>query len=167
MMDPGEPHVIEEMFNNNADWTGFYGDIQEQQPPRMPEPLGKPVLTTAFVDSDHASNVVTQRSHTGIMIFINNALIRVFSKRQNTVESSAFGSELVALRICRDSKLMSIGVPLKGPTNVHCDNLGVVKNTSIHESHDQKKAEADGILRVGKEDTVTNITCLYLPVIRK
>ncbi|KAL7537221.1 hypothetical protein ACHAXR_009342, partial [Thalassiosira sp. AJA248-18] len=174
MMDPAEPYVIEEMFNNNADWMGFYGDIQEQQPPMMPEPLGKPMLTTAFVDSDHASNVMTRRSHTGIMIFINNALIRVFSKRQNTVESSTFGSELVALRICRDLivelriKLMSIGGPLKGPTNVHCDNLGVVKNTSIPESTLQKKhnsinyhvlreAAASGILRVGKEDTETNI----------
>ncbi|KAL7530471.1 hypothetical protein ACHAXR_003513 [Thalassiosira sp. AJA248-18] len=64
---------------------------------------------------------------------------------------------------------MSIGVPLKGQTNVHCDNLvGVVKNTSIPEStlskkhnsinyHVVREAAAAGLLRIGKEDTETNI----------
>ena len=91
----------------------------------MPAPLGLPVDTTCFEDADHASNVVTRRSHTGIMLFVNNALIRSFSKRQNTVELSTFGSELVALRIARDMivelrlKLKSIGIPLLGPTNVY------------------------------------------------
>ena len=131
-------------------------------------------MQTEFVDADHASNVVTRRSHSGIFYFLNNALIKSFSKRQNTVELSTFGSELVALRIARDMavemrlKLMSIGVPLMGPTNVFCDNQGVVKNTSIPEStlskkhnsinyHVVRKAAAAGILRVAKEDTSTNL----------
>ena len=140
----------------------------------MLQPLGRPVDTTCFDDADHASNTVTQRSHTGIMLFVNNALIKSYSKRQNTVESSTFGSELVALRISRDLivelrlKLKSIGVPLLGPTNVYCDNQGVVKNTSIPEStlnkkhnsinyHVVREAVAAGILRVGKEDTAYNL----------
>ena len=91
-------------------------------------PLGRPVDTTCFEDADHASNTVTRISHTGIMIFAQNALIKTYSKRQNTVESSTYGSELVALRISRDLivtlrlKLKSIGVPLIGATNVYCDN---------------------------------------------
>ena len=136
VMDANEPFVDESMFNINADWMKFYGDVVEEDPPGMPEPLGKPILQSVFVDSDHASNVVTRRSHSGIFLFVNNALIKSFSKRQNTVESSTFGAELVALRIARDLtveqrlKLKSIGVPIKGPANVHCDNQGVVKNTS-------------------------------------
>ncbi len=55
-----------------------------------------------FVDADHAGNKVTQRSHTGIMIFIQNAPILAFSKCQNTCESSSYGSELVAMCIARD-----------------------------------------------------------------
>ena len=65
-------------------------------------------------------------------------------------------------------KLKSIGVPLKGPTNVYCDNQGVVKNTSVPEStlskkhnavnyHIVREAAAAGMLRVGKEDTATNL----------
>jgi len=143
----------------------------------MPEPLGNPVSTTAFVDADHASNVVTRRSHTGILLFVCNALIRYYSKRQNTVESSTFSSELVAMRICRDMivelriKLKSIGVPLLGPTDVCCDNQGVLKNVSIPEStlskkHNQinyhvvREAAAAGILRVAKEDSDTNLADL-------
>ena len=89
-------------------------------------------------------------------------------------ERPTFGSELVALRIARDLivelriKLKCFGVPLDGPTNVMCDNNGVVKNTSIPEStlnkkhnsinyHVVREAAAAGILRVGKEDTKTNL----------
>ena len=42
-MDPNEPSVDESMFNLNADWMEFYGDVTEEDPPGMPEPLGKAV----------------------------------------------------------------------------------------------------------------------------
>lgn len=175
VMDPAVPNINQQAFNNAdiKDWEPFYGDVEEAMPPRMPEPLGEPMYTACFVDSDHASNVVTRRSHTGIMIYLMSALISSFSKKQNTVEASTFGSELVALRIARDQivalriKLRSIGVNIRSPTDVFCDNMGVVKNTSVPEStlskkhnsinyHVVREAAAAGILRVGKEDTATN-----------
>jgi hypothetical protein len=54
-------------------------------------------VTSCFVDSDHAGCRLTRWSHTGVLIFVNNALILWHSKRQNMVESSMFGSEFVAL----------------------------------------------------------------------
>ena len=68
----------------------------------MPDPLGHPVTITCFVDADHATNQVTRRWHTGIIIFLNRAPTKSFSKRQNTCESSTYGLELVAMRIARD-----------------------------------------------------------------
>jgi len=62
-----------------------------------------------------------------------------YSKKQNTVESSSFGSEFVALRIAKEMivalryKLRMFGIPLWGPASVLCDNQGVVKNTSLPE----------------------------------
>ena len=176
VMDPFYPPMEEDeelVFNMDADWLPFYGDVVEEDPPNMPEPLGEPVVMTVFVDADHASNVMTRRSHTGIMMIVQNALMRTFSKRQNTVESSTYGSELVAMRQARDLivelriKLKSIGVPIIGPADLMCDNQGVVKNTSIPEStlakkhnsinyHIVRESAAAGILRVGKEDTETN-----------
>jgi len=79
-------------------WREFYGDVVEELPAKMPDPLGNAVDFTCFVDSDHAGNIVTHRSHTGILIFVQNAPIMWYSKKQNTVESSSFGGEFVALR---------------------------------------------------------------------
>ena len=67
---------------------------------------------------------------------LKNSPILWLSRRQNTVETSTFGSEFVALRPARDMivamryKLRMFGVPLEGPAQVFCDNQGVVKNTS-------------------------------------
>ena len=68
-------------------------------PPNMPEPRGLEVQVNCFVDADHAGNHITQRSHTGILIFINRSPIVWYSKSQTTVESSTFGAEFVATRI--------------------------------------------------------------------
>ncbi|KAI2489367.1 Reverse transcriptase (RNA-dependent DNA polymerase) [Fragilaria crotonensis] len=144
----------------------------------MPEPLGNPVTIHVFVDTNHAGNVVTRRSHTGILIFIQNSPILWVSKRQNTVETSTFGSEFVAMRHARDViialryKLRMFGVPLEGPAQVYCDNQGVVKNASIPESvlskkhnainyHAVREAAAAGVLQALKEDTQTNLADLF------
>jgi hypothetical protein len=87
-MDPIEPEIDESVFAHNADWTEFYGDVMEEDPPKMPELLGEPVCLSSFVDANHASNVITRRSHSEIFEFVNNALIAAFSKKQNTVEST-------------------------------------------------------------------------------
>ena len=101
-MEHSTPMIDESVFHYNVNCVEFYGDMAEEDPPRMPDPLCDPVSTSTFVDSGHASNVVTRRSHTDILFFVCNGLIKAFSKRHNTVKSSTFGSELVALRISRD-----------------------------------------------------------------
>ena len=184
--DPNLPDIDESAFIP-GDWTDFYGDVVEEDPPHMPEPLGNPVMISCFVDANHAGNKVTRRSHSGVIIMLNDAPIQVFCKRQNTVESSTFGSELVAMRIARDMisalriKLKWLGVPLLGPANVFCDNEAVCKNTSRPEStltkkhnainfHICREAVAAGIMRVSKEDTGTNIADAFtklLPYSRK
>jgi hypothetical protein len=153
----------------------------------MPEPLGRPVTISCFVDANHAGNVVTRRLHSGVLIFLMSAPIIWFSKRQNSVESSSFGSEFVAARIARDLivslriKLRKFGCPIAGPAIVFCDNQGVVKNASLPEStlskkhnainyHVVREAAAAGILRSGKEDGETNLADLLtkiLPVLRR
>jgi len=68
-------------------------------------------------------------------------------------------------------KLRMFGVPLFGPTNVFCDNQGVVNNTTRPESvltkkHNQicyhciREAVAAGIIQNAKEDTATNLADL-------
>jgi hypothetical protein len=114
----------------------------------MPKPRGQRVTISAFVDANHAGNNVTRRLHTGIIIYVQNAPILWYSKRQNTVEVATFGSEMVALWICKELivamryTLRMFGVEVDGPANVFCDNHGVVKNVSIPESTLMKKHSA-------------------------
>ena len=84
-MDPSNPMIDEIIFHYNSDWVVFYGDVVEEDPPRMPDPLGEPVSTSTFVESDYSSNVITRISHTGIILFVWNGLIKAFSKQHNTV----------------------------------------------------------------------------------
>jgi hypothetical protein len=100
------------------------------------------------------------------------------------VEFSSFKSKFVALRAVKDMmvalryKLRMFGVvPIAGPaTNVFCDNNGVVKNTTISDSiltkkhntinyHAIREALAAKILRVGKEDGMTNLADLFTKVL--
>jgi hypothetical protein len=173
VFDPADP-IVDPTDFIEQDWSEFYGDVEEEMPPKMPEPLGSLVTISAFVDANHAGNAVTCRSHTGILIYLENTPIIWHSRRQNTVESSTFGSEFVALRNARDLivglryKLRMFGVPINGPAFVYCDNQGVVKNVTIPEEsvlskkhnainyHAVREAVAANILRVAKEDSTTN-----------
>ena len=68
-------------------------------PRNIPEALGKYVVIKYYVDANHAGNMASRGSHSGIIIYVNNEPIIWYSKQQNTVEDSSFGSEFVALRI--------------------------------------------------------------------
>ena len=80
-MDPSTPMMDESVSHYNADWVELYRDVLEEDPPQMTEPLGEAVSKSTCVDYDHASNVVTRRLHTGILLFICNGLIKAFRKR--------------------------------------------------------------------------------------
>ena len=58
----------------------------------MPEDLGKYVVIKAYVDANQAVNMENMKSHYGIIIYVNDEPIIWYSKRQNTVEASSFGS---------------------------------------------------------------------------
>jgi hypothetical protein len=171
------PEIDQKRFITH-DWTDFYGDVEEQIPSNAPEPLGHSVKIFCYCDADHASNVVTRRSHTGILIYVNNAPIVWYSKRQNTVESSTFGSEFVAMRVAVDLieglryKLRMFGVPIDGPADVFSDNQSVVTNSTIptstlnkkHNSicyHRVRESVAAKWIRIAKEDTHTNLSDLF------
>jgi hypothetical protein len=52
------------------DWSQFYRDATEAIPPNAPKPRGASVVVSCFVDADHAGCRVTQRSITGIIIYV-------------------------------------------------------------------------------------------------
>jgi len=145
VFDLAYPDIDERQFHN-PDWTDFYPEACDKLPPSMPEPQGLPVEKLCFVDANHAGNLLTWHSQSGILIFLNKPPIIWYSKWQNTVESSTFGSEFIAMHIATDLivslryKLRMFGVPLSGPANVFCsNNQGVVNNTTCPKSVLNKK----------------------------
>jgi hypothetical protein len=166
VFDDREP-VIDESIFKQCNWSMQYPGAKEAIPTNMPEPRGKSVATRCFVDADHAGCLATRRSHTGIIIYVNSAPIVWFSKRQNTVESSTFGSEFIALKQAIDLveglryKLRMMGIGIDDSTSIYCDNEAVVKSTTAPEStlkkkhnaicyHRAREAQAAGHIRVGK-----------------
>ena len=61
--------------------------------------------------------------------------VQWYWKKQNTIETSTFGSEFIALRIATELiealryKLRMFGVKLPGPARVFCDSESVFKST--------------------------------------
>jgi Reverse transcriptase (RNA-dependent DNA polymerase) len=84
------------------DWSDFYPGASEPVPHNAPPPRGPEVQINFFVDADHAGNKITRRSHTGVLIYVNSSPILWYSKRQNTVETSTFGSKFIALKIATE-----------------------------------------------------------------
>jgi hypothetical protein len=88
---------------------------------------------TIYVDTDHAHFLVTRISITGILVMLNITPIRCISKRQKTVETSTYGSELVASRIATELILeirymiRSLGVALDEPTLMLGDNFNILE----------------------------------------
>ncbi len=176
VFDDTLPNFDAERFTE-CDWAEYYPDAQEAISPNAPKARGNAVLTSGFVDADHAGCRVTRRSHTGVLLFVNRAPIIWFSKRQNTVESSTFGSEFIAMRTAIDLiealryKLRMFGIPIDGSTKLFCDNESVVRNTTAPEStlkkkhtaicyHRAREAQAGKWVQVAKEDGETNLADL-------
>ena len=66
----------------------------------MPEPLGKEVVMCCFLDADYSGKKLTRCSRSlFLIIFLQMAPIYYCSKRQNTVETSTFGSEFMDTKL--------------------------------------------------------------------
>jgi hypothetical protein len=107
----------------------------------------------------------------------------LYSKRQNTIETSTFGTEFGALKIAVEMneasfyKLRMIGVPIDGPTNEFCDNRSVVTNSVIpqftvnkknnssayHKVQDSVASEAIRIAHEKGEDKLSDVLTNFLP----
>ena len=97
------------------------------------------------MDTDHAKQSSYQAISYRDYYICQYSPIIWYNKRQNTAESSSFGSEFIVLRISTKMleglryKFRIFGVPIDGPADVFCDNQSVVTNVSIPSSVLNKK----------------------------
>ena len=102
MYDSTYPEIDHSVFKE-CDWTEFYSNAKEAITVNAPEPCGKEVDIHMFVDSDHAGDKVSHRLRSGFLIYINTALMQLFTKKQSTVETSVFGAEFVTTKEGKDA----------------------------------------------------------------
>ena len=131
------------------DWArSVYGDVREQLPTDAPEPKGKSVVMTAYVDANLYHDLVTGRAVTGILHLVNQTPFEWFSKKQATVEAATYGSEFVAAKLATEQSLAAritlryLGVPVEGPTYMFGDNASVVTSSTVPHSPLKKRHHA-------------------------
>ena len=96
-----------------------YSGVKEEIPHDIPEPKGKYVTTTTYVDANLHHDHVTGRAVTACLYLVNATPTHWYTKRQHTVETATFGSEFVTARIATDQiidlryTLMYLGVPVR------------------------------------------------------
>ena len=129
------------------DWVkSIYGEVKEIIPHDAPEPLGNFVTLTHYVDANLMHDLVTGRSVTGILHLLNQTPIDWYSKKQATVETATYGSEMVAARTCVEQiidlrlTLRYLGVPIREKSYMFGDNKSVVDSSitlhaKLHKRH--------------------------------
>jgi hypothetical protein len=126
-------------------WGELYPNAKEDLPPDMLEPKMKGIKITSIYDASHAPCLVTRRLVTGIVLLLNNFIFRCTSKRQNTIETSTYGAEMVAGRLAVEQvmdlryKLRMLGVPVIGASTLLGDNQSVITSCPLPSSNLKKK----------------------------
>ena len=150
IIDPSYPDHSSFDVADYDNWKEYYPDFEEMQPgdDEKPPAKGPKVRMTVYKDADHAHDLVTRRSVSGILLFLNNTPVRWISKRQKTVETSTYGSELVAGKMATELVmeyryiLRSMGAEPDGPAMMLGDNNSVVLNCTMPSSVLKKKHSA-------------------------
>ena len=125
-----------------------YGDVKEETPRDAPKPLGRRVVLTSYVDANLYHDMVTGRSVTGVLHFMNQTPVEWFTKKQPTVEAATYGSEFIAAKQATQQilgirvALRYLGVPVHGSTHLFGDNGSVVTSGSLPHSPLRKRHHA-------------------------
>ena len=129
------------------DWQRTaYSGAKEEDSHGIPEPQGKHVTTTTYVDAKLHHDHVTGRAVTVCLHLVNATPTHWHTKRQGTVETAALGSEFVAAKIATDQiidlryTIMYLGVPVRAKSYMFGDIKSVVNSANIPTSTLSKKS---------------------------
>jgi hypothetical protein len=127
---------------------GATGNVQELVPNDAPLPLGNCVTTVTYTDANQYHEILSGRSVTGVLHLCNQTLIDWYSKQQDKVKTTTFGSEFTAAWLAVDqiidlrTTLRYLRVPVNNKSFMFGDNQAVVTKTSIPHSSLNKRHNA-------------------------
>jgi hypothetical protein len=156
---PDYSNVAERSYN----WDrSIYEGASEIIPSDAPEPLGQPVVLTSYVDANLYHDMLTGRSVTGILHFVNKTPFDWYSKKQSTVETATYGSEFVSARTATEQIIGNrtafryLGISVNGPTYLFGDNRSVIDSATVPHSSLNKRHVALSFHRV-REAIAANV----------
>ena len=144
----------------------YYQDSVFEDLLNAPNPFGFSVEVNICVDASHADDKLDRKYATGILIYVDDMLIKSISRRQKSVATRMFLSEFLALKTAVEEAqgmrllLQSIGVPIKGPINIHTYNESVLRSASNTGNKLKRKHVAISYNLV-RENIATNIIQLW------
>ena len=104
---------------------------------KAPEPLGKPVLTTTFLDTNLLHDLITGTSVTAVLQFVNMTPGDWYSKRQATETMPLMDLVLWQLKLLlnkileQGETLLYMVAPIKSKAFKFRDNKSVVTSSTI------------------------------------
>jgi hypothetical protein len=120
------------------DWERtVYAGAREQIPHDAPKPLGRAVTTTTYKDANLMHDLLSGKSVTGLLHFVNQTPIDWYSKKQASTLSATYGTEFVAggtaMNQIEDLRLTLryLGVPIAGPSYLFGDNQSVITSSTL------------------------------------
>ena len=96
------PHVpmgpVMNLEKSNILWEKLYPGSKDglEPDPKHPKPYDKKMHSIVYFDTSFASNKVTRRSTTGVVVFAGKTLVLWVSKRQGAIATSTYSAELLA-----------------------------------------------------------------------
>ena len=103
MFDPSD-HVVDSNAIERKFWASSeYGHLLEEKKELLqitPQPRIEGFVARVNVVDDYASDIITRMSRTGFMFRTNCGPIFWCGKKENSAESSFFGSEFTAMKAC-------------------------------------------------------------------
>ena len=161
----------------------LYPEAVEEIDPKFPQPRGEPLQTSVWFDANNAHDKKTRKSVEGYMLFVGSTLVKAKSKRQGSIASSTYVSEIHAGRTASEEVmdlrylLRSLGMKLDGPTLAYGDNESSIKSVTEPESplnkrhvgisyHTARECEAANIttrFHVKSEDNLSDGLTKALP----
>jgi hypothetical protein len=152
------------------DWSSsVYGDVKEVIPTDIPEPRGEYITLSHYFDANLYHDMVTGRSVTAILHFLNQTLMDWYSKKQATVETATFGSEFIAARTTINQTinlrmtLHYLGIPIRGKSYVFGDNKTVINALLTLHAKLHKRHNALSFHHVREAVTSKYVTIFHLP----
>jgi hypothetical protein len=142
------PLLVDDALKKNSfhpDFLEDYPDAKEEVDPGLPTPYGDELETSVFFDADHAHDIMTRRSISGLIVFVGSTPVLWISRRQGCIATSTYCAEFIAMRTAVEEAislrymLRCLGVPVTAPTNLYGDNFGVIQSATIPEGELKKK----------------------------